>query len=86
MWGTGEDVSRRAESLLAGSHRETVRAALKGQRENDTATAPSRRLRTELMLRLIQWALGSNTLPSIKPRADQVKAVHNVAGTAATSI
>lgn len=86
MWGTGEDVSRRVESLLAGSHRETFHAALKGQRENDTATAPSRRLRTELMLRLIQWALGSNTLPSTKPRADQVKAVHNVAGIAATSI
>lgn len=84
MWGTGEDVSRRAESLLAGSHHETFHAALKGQ--NDMATAPSRRLRTELMLRLIQWALGSNTLPSTKPRADQVKAVHNAAGIAATSI
>ena len=86
MWGTGEDVSRRAESLLAGSHSETFRAALKGQRENDTATAPSRRLRTELMLRLIQRALRSNTLPSTKSRAHQVKVVHNVAGTAATSI
>ena len=50
MWGTGEDVSRRVESLLAGSHHETFHAALKGQRDNDMEMAPSRRLRTELML------------------------------------
>ena len=53
MWRTGEDVSRRAELLLAGSHCETFHDTLKGQRENDMAMPPSRRLRTELMLRLI---------------------------------
>lgn len=45
MWGTGEDVSRRAESLLAESHRGPFHDTLKGQRDNDMA--PFRMLRIE---------------------------------------
>lgn len=48
----GEDVGGRAESLLAGSHCEPFHDALRGQRENDWAMAPSGRQRTELMPRL----------------------------------
>lgn len=75
MCRTGEDVSRRADSLLAGSHCQTFHDTLKGQRDNDMATAPFKRLRTELRFRLIHvW----NILPSSKPRVIQVKATHNV--------
>lgn len=43
MWGMDEDVSRRAESLLAESHRGPFHDTLKGQRDNDMA--PFRMLR-----------------------------------------
>ena len=54
MWGTGKDVSRRAESLLAGSHGGTFHDTLKRQTITQQQLHWERAEDTELTLGFIR--------------------------------